>query len=415
MKKLFTLTILSSLLALDSFSQTVPSWVPASNLMGYWGFNNNINDYSGNGNNGTNSTNLFFTTDRNGASNSATIFNGTTFFVVLNSTSLGFAGTRTIACWMKTSATTYQCLLTKYNDGTGGPGLSMVINSATGPNHAGLFGGIGSCNDVANGVGVNCNDNTWHHAVGIGVGDTLKIYVDGKFKTSVVAPCTQLNATITNYVIGNNTNGNLPYSGSMDDVGIWNRALTDCEIAKMFLETDVLLAHPQDASGVVGASAQFSVAGATGVTFQWQVNTGVGGFTDLSNAGQYNGVNTNTLTVSNLSISNIGYLYRCIVTFGGCVNISNSAELTSVTTGIKKLVTENGYTINPNPAQGTATLTVSENLMNKTYFIFNAAGQKVMEEKITDKNTNIDLTLFSEGIYTIQLAGLYTKQFVVKK
>ena len=67
--------ILISLLAL--FSQSVfaqiPNYVPANGLVGWWPFNGNANDESGNGNNGTvNGATL--STDRNGYVNSAYSF-----------------------------------------------------------------------------------------------------------------------------------------------------------------------------------------------------------------------------------------------------------------------------------------------------------------------------------------------------
>ena len=52
MKKLILLLTLS-LCAPIAFAQNVPSYVPADGLVGYWPFNGNANDESGNGNNGT--------------------------------------------------------------------------------------------------------------------------------------------------------------------------------------------------------------------------------------------------------------------------------------------------------------------------------------------------------------------------
>ena len=47
-----------------TFGQNVPSYVPTNGLVGWWPFNGNANDESGNGNNGTvNGATL--TTDRN--------------------------------------------------------------------------------------------------------------------------------------------------------------------------------------------------------------------------------------------------------------------------------------------------------------------------------------------------------------
>ena len=53
----------------------VPSYVPANGLVGWWPFNGNANDESGNGNNGTvNGATL--TSDRFGTNNKAYLFDG---------------------------------------------------------------------------------------------------------------------------------------------------------------------------------------------------------------------------------------------------------------------------------------------------------------------------------------------------
>ena len=61
----------------------VPSYVPTNGLVGWWPFNGNANDESGNGNNGTvNGATL--TTDRNGVANKAYSFDGIDDFITTN-------------------------------------------------------------------------------------------------------------------------------------------------------------------------------------------------------------------------------------------------------------------------------------------------------------------------------------------
>ena len=50
MKNLLLLGALA--LSINAFGQ-VPNYVPSNGLVGWWGFNGNANDESGNGNNGT--------------------------------------------------------------------------------------------------------------------------------------------------------------------------------------------------------------------------------------------------------------------------------------------------------------------------------------------------------------------------
>jgi hypothetical protein len=74
MKKNF-LFLLLTLLAIQPLFAQVPSYVPTNGLVGYWPFNGNANDESGNGNNGV-VDGAILTTDRNGLSNSAYSFDG---------------------------------------------------------------------------------------------------------------------------------------------------------------------------------------------------------------------------------------------------------------------------------------------------------------------------------------------------
>ena len=63
------------LLAASSAFAQLPSYVPSNGLVGWWPFNANATDESGNGNNGTvNGATL--TSDRFGITNSAYDFNG---------------------------------------------------------------------------------------------------------------------------------------------------------------------------------------------------------------------------------------------------------------------------------------------------------------------------------------------------
>ena len=80
-----------------------------------------------------------------------------------------------------------------------------------------------------------------------------------------------------------------------------------------------------------GTSTTFTVA-ATGnaLTFQWQVSTDGGTtYTNIANGAPYSGATTNTLTVSGVGTMFNNYLYRVLVTTGGCTaTTSNAATLT---------------------------------------------------------------------------------------
>ncbi len=61
-------------------------------------------------------------------------------------------------------------------------------------------------------------------------------------------------------------------------------------------------------------------------TFMWQSDLGFG-FQNISNAGQYLGVNNDTLNIKNLTQANDNQKFRCILTLGGCLDTSETASL----------------------------------------------------------------------------------------
>jgi hypothetical protein len=74
------LTVVALLGMMSTSIAQVPSYVPTNGLVGWWPFNGNANDESGNGNNGTvNGATL--TTDRNGNANAAYSFDGVNDYI----------------------------------------------------------------------------------------------------------------------------------------------------------------------------------------------------------------------------------------------------------------------------------------------------------------------------------------------
>ncbi len=87
--------------------------------------------------------------------------------------------------------------------------------------------------------------------------------------------------------------------------------------------------QPTDQTICLGNSTSYSVS-ATGtgpLSYQWQEDQG-GGFTNLSNGSNFNGVTTTTLNVNNPALLSNGYSYRCYVS-GACspATVSSPAML----------------------------------------------------------------------------------------
>jgi hypothetical protein len=112
--------IVALVFASNVMAQNVPSYVPTNGLVGYWPFNGNANDESGNGNNGTvNGATL--TSDRNGKVNSAYDFDGKSYVLVDNiNEKLQIEGDFSFSIWANIDVQegNTQSLLVKGNNST---------------------------------------------------------------------------------------------------------------------------------------------------------------------------------------------------------------------------------------------------------------------------------------------------------
>ena len=97
----------------------------------------------------------------------------------------------------------------------------------------------------------------------------------------------------------------------------------------LFVGETTIAVGPEDAticdSGA--GTASFNVTASEDVTtYQWQTDQGTNNWVDLTNSAMHGGVNTNTLSVSGITLANNGWKYRAEV--GGLgVAISNAATL----------------------------------------------------------------------------------------
>ena len=205
----------------------VPNYVPSNGLVGWWPFNGNANDESGNGNNGTvNGATL--TADRFGISNMAYSFDGINDYI---STIRSGYTTFSISLWCKL------------------PSPAMPINP--------LVDGFDSYYDIyftqsklyyATFTSLNQYTNIdcivtpsigqWQHLVFVYSNNSISVYSNSSLAgTYNVQP---LSGTAGNHNFGASLTGTDQYlNGCLDDIGIWNRALTAIEVNNLFNEGNV--------------------------------------------------------------------------------------------------------------------------------------------------------------------------------
>lgn len=77
----------------------------------------------------------------------------------------------------------------------------------------------------------NVIDGNWHHLGMVSDGSTLSLYIDGSRQGSAVAYAG--SGTVTSIQLGNQLGGGRASPATIDDVGIWNVALTSDQMAQL--------------------------------------------------------------------------------------------------------------------------------------------------------------------------------------
>ncbi len=223
-------------------------------LVGYWPFCGNALDESGNNNHGTvNGATL--TTDRFGNANSAFTFNGTSNKIQIEDADiLDLSNNYSLSGWYHTfSATQLEQAILGKGGLTDGTGYQLIVN--TNPPNPGLSFGFNNSVGINGGAGIPVtpsNLSGWHLLTGTYDGLAAKIYLDGVLMNTITITYTLPNSNRP-LLFGNETNSLTRFfNGKLDDIAIWNRALSQQEITQLYNQgicqtsitvTDTLLIH----------------------------------------------------------------------------------------------------------------------------------------------------------------------------
>lgn len=228
----------------------VPNYVPTNGLVGWWPFNGNANDISGNGNNGTvNGATL--TTDRFGNSNKAFNFNGLSDYISIpDNNSLDFTTAYSISVWVQIpDYSTPQFL--------NGSGAKDPVRTILGkPRNSGWTTGYSissidsnESNKFAHRNNTDFNQsfvhsnaplplNTWVNIVAVKTSTNLLLYKNGVLEQSTNSSILLTNSSEPLYIgkefTSLNENWYRYFKGKADDIGLWNRALTQQEITALY-------------------------------------------------------------------------------------------------------------------------------------------------------------------------------------
>lgn len=217
-------------------------------LIAYYNFKNgSINDLSGNNNN-ISFNNAVVTTDRFGKANNAYLFNGSSYMRVPNNATLNPKFISIMAVVKPNAFYTGNCnannILCKGTNSnpTGVYGLQFFsaspcnVPADTSKEYFGGFFGDTSPGPAAAAIADSAFIHTgqWYNVVYTYDGATSNLYINGSLKKSQIIPAV-VNGNSQDIFIGKYDNPQFPYwfTGVIDEIRIYNRALCDCEVKSL--------------------------------------------------------------------------------------------------------------------------------------------------------------------------------------
>jgi len=250
------------------------------------------------------------------------------------------------------------------------------------------------------------SDNLWHHYV-IQFGSSsalslVQIFYDGAILTTISNVYNGTNILNTTNTSGFSVQfGRLPgfhyFNGSLDDIGIWNRPLTPCEIAQLFnssILTASVVATAPACEGVNNGSATItSNAMAPPVSYSWTPSV------------------SNSSTAVNLSAGNYTYMVinskQC--SYSGSLTISGI-----ICTQLSTSIDQTQLYVFPNPT--TETLCIRGLNWGATVSLYNSLGILLLQEKYGSSSLEIDLSEHASGVYflSMEIDGKMVLEKVIK-
>jgi uncharacterized protein YjdB len=292
----------------NSTNLFVPVTLPQpSGLVLYWTFDTADDtggvalDRSGNNGNG----NIYGSpAEITGKLNQALSFNGLNSFVSMPTAadpSATFINSVTLCAWINTvNASRLESIISKYDASGGGWGYIFRTDAS---GHLELQLGGNDIHDATSTAvdTATINDGQWHYVVAvITIGANVQFYVDGGFSSSTAIISTAGGDNFANLNVGLNQwapFGNY-FTGAIDEVRLYNRALSAVEINNLYLISGgppltSISVSPSNPSVAAGGTQQFTATG-----------TYLGGATqNISSLVVWNSSNPLIATISNSGLA----------------------------------------------------------------------------------------------------------------
>lgn len=229
------------------------------------------------------------------------------------------------------------------------------------------------------------------------------------------------SATMIPAYLGNSTIASLKFILISENSQLW--FLPGCEvtdsagqpIATQFTGSPVMKfqipvsKHPSDVYTTLNGNASFSLTTILApVGYQWQISANMVDWVNLANDQTISGVNNSTLEINNVADTLFNKMFRCILYYGNCIDVSNPATLLKDTTS--NISNERKHHSKetlpyPNPFKGHLYVPMIVNPSNySTFALHDITGRvvyriEVSKENIHDSRIFIDNLELQSGLY----------------
>jgi len=151
------------------------------------------------------------------------------YFSSGNPTELQITGNLSISFWFKTSSASNMRIAGKDGGSASNRNYTTIISS-------GLVGFKIYKSDTGASVFTTgtYNDGNWHNAVAVNDGSDLKIYIDGSLKNTNSGGGGTIDNDTVDFEIGRMGNNTKFFNGNLDEVSIWNSALSSDAVTEIY-------------------------------------------------------------------------------------------------------------------------------------------------------------------------------------
>lgn len=415
------------MVAIMMIATTIQAQIPTNGLVAYYSFTGNVNDSSGNGNNGT-PQNVSYTSDRFGNLKSCVNFANS------NSNSQIDLGTSinptqfTLSIWLNQTnftKTGFNIPISKYYNSNGFEIQAAASMTLIVPNGTTWSAMLDTSSRYL---------NKWYHVVATFNGRYAKLYINGEEKKCLISPANttysdslyqpSYSSGTNHLLVGNrplDKSYNFHYEGDIDDIRIYNRALDSTEIQALYHEGG----YNGNTLPIKLVDITASILGSD-VVVKWQTSTELNtnhfiiqrsndgiNFTDLSSVKAI-GIGSNNYQFKDLSPVNGTNYYRL-------KSIDKDGSYTYSKIISVNILSKEGFTIVPNPAVSNTTLRFNGITNSAIINVFNAAGKKVYTDKfsgISSSTYTLSTSKLSTGTYIVNVItkeGNYSNRLVITK